>query len=286
MTERDWTKPISESQTGVAKAYSQVPLLYTGAVIIGHHIGTVGAERAQVRVASGVYIVLDGTPLLVISDHVLDVYESFIREDDRALFQFGDEQLRPLDRLISRSSKSDIATLNLSGLNPTRLSAPLSASLGLNVKSDASPPMPPLTAYAPSRWPPTDVVEQDVVFIGGFPEQTMRLTDDGWGLSHQPFTIAGAIVTSLTAYPPAFKCRYEVGEATVLFTDDRHISGQPGANVMPTDFSGMSGCPVFRDPGPNGIAMDLIGFVRSGQPTLGTLDCTAATNIHLDGKVD
>lgn len=265
----------------IGETISQVPLIYTDPVIVGHHVDAVGPEKQSVRSASGILMEIAGKVCLVVSDHVLRAYEQFAAKD-HTVFQFASCVFNPLDRLVARSAKSDIAIVGLTGLSPKREDEITDTTLGLTVSHRTIRPMPPLQVYRPSSWPPRPVAPDDVLFLSGFPEVYRTELDAGHTLSHAGLSIGGVLVTSVSEYPDAFMCQYEPAELEVA------IPPADGSEfVMPADFSGLSGCPLFRDPGPApSITFDLVGFVREGSAGWGILNCSASTNIHVDGTLE
>lgn len=138
--------------------------------------------------------------------------------------------------------------------------------------------MAPLREYRTHNWPPEPVKEGEVVFLGGFPEEMRDLLDGGRELSHRSFTITGLLIAVAFMNPDRFTCRYDKSDWETAFAPE-----DSSPLVIP-DFSGMSGCPIFRDASEN-YTFDLAGFVKEESPEYNLLEATASSNIRADGTL-
>lgn len=264
----------------IGETISQVPLLYTDPVIIGHHPDAVGQQHALVNSASGVYMRFGDRLQLAISNHVLQIYERLLKEDHRAVFQFASVTLNPHERLIGRNATTDIAMIDMTGLLPVREDGNDGASLGLTEEYKTTPLMAPLQAYRTYKWPPDPVRVGDNLFLGGFPDTMRTLSEGGRKLSHGSFTIAGIQVTGVFYDPDRFTCRYDPSQWETAFAPE------DGSDIVIPDFSGMSGCPIFRDAKDQStFTFDLVGFVIEEIRGYHLLSATSSSNIKLDGTL-
>jgi hypothetical protein len=98
---------------------------------------------------------LSGRPIALTCSHVLDAYRS-IHGNQNVIFQIGDLEFNPLERIIdeSDSSKLDLVTIDLKGLNLKELKG--TEEIGSSF-------------FTPVQWPPKSILQGEFVAFGGFP---------------------------------------------------------------------------------------------------------------------
>jgi hypothetical protein len=104
-------------------------------------------------------VMLGGKPLGITNHHVIDVFRAKSAEQ-RMTCQLGNAPIDPLARLISESSRFDLAILDLAGVEPRRIRG--------------AHPEIPCQFHVPRSWPPDPPHVGDFITFGGFPGTKRR----------------------------------------------------------------------------------------------------------------
>jgi len=162
--------------------------------------------------------------------HVLDKYRKQLSQDPNRVFQIGNVRLAPLDRLIDESKDLDLATLDLTGLEASKIMVDRE-----------------LNYFEPAHWPPNPISAGEFVALAGFPG-VWREHPGHRKVSFASFSLGATIVTDAT-------------QRTIVCSLERNYWIQSLGPPMAADLmkaGGLSGGPVFKWAG---LAADLVGII-------------------------
>lgn len=162
--------------------------------------------------------------------HVLNEYRKQLAQDPSRVFQIGNVRLAPFDRLIDESEDIDLATLDLTGLEASKIMADRE-----------------LNYFEPSRWPPNPVLAGEFVALAGFPA-VWREHPGHRKVSFVSFSLGATKVADVT-------------QRNIVCLLEREHWIQSLGPCMPADLMkspGLSGGPIFKWAG---LAADLVGFI-------------------------
>lgn len=191
--------------------------------------------------------------LAVICHHVLKRYRE-LKEDNRNLiFQIGRVQFNPIQHVISEDSERDLATLDLTPF--------VGSANGLEESS----------FIEPLSWPPSDVNENDVVCLAGFPgiwRDQLSVNE----LRFQWFSSGSAFVRSAREEQFVVSVRPEEPIVTV------------NKGLILGSLGGLSGGPVFCWRKTDSLLRaELVGFIYEYQEELDLMYVRAARVLNCDG---
>ena len=211
-------KEISAGPLG--KEMAKFPLRFAKAAFFGDR----PAKQKPQNVNHGTVTLLElnGRPIALTCSHVLDAYRR-IHAKPNVIFQIGNLKFNPLERIIdeSESSKLDIVTIDLQGLNLKELMGP--EEIGSSF-------------FTPVQWPPKSIQQGEFVAFGGFPgvwRQNVswyEMIFDSWS--------SGSTQVSLVR-EEYFVCQFE----REYWIESFNIHGHDGLDLH--KLGGLSGGPVF-----------------------------------------
>jgi len=211
----------------------------------------------QVILNSGTMCVVQTPEALlgITNNHVLEVYERHRAEKDDVFCQLGSAPFEPVDNLIARSKRWDLATF--------RLPEQARQHWGHRI----------LVAEV---WPPQPIQASDDILFGGYPE--IRRTHES-GLN--PATMSVDFV-SFRRQPhgcSAGQVSFHIDPSEMTWLPNVADPLSPGASL-----SGMSGGPCFRVLPAEG-RIELGGFIYEGNYSLGIVFARQACLISADGQI-
>ncbi|MFL6214220.1 MAG: hypothetical protein ACJ74J_10065 [Blastocatellia bacterium] len=188
----------------------------------------------------------------VTCQHVLAGYREMHKTRPDIIFQIGHAEFDPLKQLIDEDQQNDLATFNLT---------PFVQTVERMTESNFIEPL---------SWPPSEISEDDVICLAGFPgiwrEQLnlgyLRFYSFSSGASEIHAASENHIVTRIEAE----KCRVSINEGKVL--------GSLG---------GLSGGPVFCWRKSELLRAELVGFIYEYQENLDLMYIRAAKVLAQDG---
>lgn len=216
----------------LGKEMTKYPLRFATSVILGRRPSE--DECVKVKNGTATLIELQDRPIAVTCNHVMEEYWK-INTDSDVVFQIGNMEFDPSERIIGASSHLDLVSIDLSGLNLCELLG--NGDIGSLV-------------FPPVSWPPKDVCAGDYVAFGGFVGKWKEYVS--WNrISFDAFSLAGCRVASVSE--ERFVCQLE-REWWVKSSPNAH--GRDGKDLH--EFGGLSGGPVFIH---RGLYCELVGII-------------------------
>jgi hypothetical protein len=249
-------KEISAGPLG--KEMAKFPLQFAKAAFFGDR----PAKNKHQNINHGTITLLElqDRPIALTCSHVLDAYRK-IHSNPNVIFQIGNLEFNPLERIIdeSASSKFDIVTIDLQGLNHKKLFSP--EGIGSSF-------------FKPVRWPPSSVQQGEFVAFGGFPgvwRQNISWNEmvfDSWS--------SGATQVSVVR-EEYFVCHFEREYWVQSFNLDRHN----GLDLH--KLGGLSGGPVFIH---RNIYWEFIGMIYEFSEGFDLMYIRPANLVLEDGTIN
>ncbi|MBS0164456.1 S1 family peptidase [Nitrospira sp. CMX1] len=206
----------------------------------------------EMHSASGVLIKLD-RPILITAEHVIEEFLKKQTEHPSIRLQIAKGSIENVaERIIARSKKSDLVTLDLSGLDLREFAQHLSL-------------------YTPLKWPPHSVMPGLTVLIVGFPMAYRYLLPIRRAIKFDSFC-QKVQVSSVNEC--GFACAVETNSIHNLNSDD----------AWPETYGGMSGCPIFAIRG-NPSVLDLVGIVYEASDSFNIICARHANLVSPDGTL-
>lgn len=260
--ERENMTPGSSAGAALREVVLALPLYYCDPIIVGRHPDIVGETNAEIFSGSATYLELPSRKIVVTCAHVIRKFQGLHDDDNRTILQLPNRLLNGAhDRLIDIDDQSDLATLDATDIE-------------LSPRPSGPAELRPRQFYRPASWPPSAVVEGDVILSGGWPGALRHDTHGKRDIEHNPYSIAAVAVT--LAMPDRFRVRLNRNELTTAF-------GEREWDDKDYDFGGMSGAPVLRK---RPLNYELVGIISEYlAPPYDTFAVTNIDNIKSDGTL-
>lgn len=198
---------------------------------------------------------MGGGPFAITCCHVVDEFRKAVARDPRVTFQIGQYRLDPVTELVDSDRDLDLATFRL---DPEKLE-------GRAVRGGA------FAVHRAPQWPPREIVQGDVLSIGGYPGIWRQPTTANLKVDFDTFALGAVEVTSIQE--KRIVCQFE---------RDRWVQtyGSRGADL--TKMGGISGAPalVLRQ-----LHWELAGVVTDHSEEFDLLYVTLASRVSMDGKL-
>ncbi len=188
----------------------------------------------------------------VTCQHVLAGYREMHAARAGIIFQIGHTQLDPLKQLIAEDPQNDLATFNLTPFVKTE-----------NRMTEAN-------FIEPLAWPPSEISEDDILCLAGFPGIWREQLSLGY-LRFYSFSSGTNEVHAVSE--DRFVTRIEAENSRVAINDGK-VLGSLG---------GLSGGPVFCWRKSELLRAELVGFIYEYQENLDIMYIRAAKVLNQDG---
>jgi hypothetical protein len=248
----------SHRHRDLSTAYRQIPFSCCDPVVIFDQIG-----GRVLHNASGVLLTFDRERVFLVTNyHVLSVFKSAITQYRGAIFAVGDnEPFDPLSRIVDESISRDIAVVDISDLEFNRR---------LDTWSDVGP----LSAHVAQPWPPPTLQRGGSVVFGGWLER--HRSQDGKRVEFVATPFVGLRVDDVTRE-----------SAILTLQRDYYVAGDGTLDhpiLRETDFSGLSGSPVFEVVRSPIERAALIGIVKDHLPRQDVLRVALLDSLTTSGR--
>jgi hypothetical protein len=191
----------------------------------GDKIGTVTLPLGpgKIESATGCVLQLQDAYFVVTAEHVLEGYETRIKNGEELNWQVGELRFDPLSRVVWRGNAKprpkDIVFLRVSEKEANEACANRTRIIS-----------------APTEWPPPAPNVGQLVLLAGYPSQ-LREVDNG---TIRPGPLSAMLLVTRSTGDGTFKCD---SKYTDLASFDSHALP---VEDLPGDIGGVSGGPVFR----------------------------------------
>lgn len=230
------------------------PLLFAKAVLFGQRPSKIRPSK----ISSGTVSLIDlgEGPLAVTCEHVIAGYCEMKKANDNLVFQIGTVEINPLEQLIDKNARLDLATI--------RLTEP-------QIKSITSEGEIGSCVFRPKAWPPEILKEGEFVSFGGFPSRLRTVASfdeyifDSWscGASKVSSVSEGQFVS-------AFEREFWVKS----FGAAHHLN----INAL----GGLSGGPVFIN---RGLYSDFVGIVSQYHESYDAMFFSSTSSLRANGTI-
>lgn len=251
-------KKAKEISTGpLGKEMAKFPLRFAKAAFFGNR--PTKQKPQKVNQGTVTLLELNSRPIALTCSHVLDEYRK-IHGNPNVIFQIGDLEFNPLERIIdeSESSKLDIATIDLQGLNLEELIG--SEEIGSSF-------------FSPMQWPPNSIQQGEFVAMGGFPGVWRKHIS--WYETIANSWSSGATQVSLVR-EKHFVCQFE----REYWVESFNKYGHDGLNLH--ELVSLSGGPVFIH---RNIYWEFIGIIYEFSKDFDLMYIRPASLILEDGTI-
>jgi hypothetical protein len=171
-------------------------------------------QNPGINSGSGVLLKIDDDPFLVTAAHVVDHYLERLAIEPSLKLQIAKGSIAEVaQRIIAKTVKPDLVTLNMSGID---------------IKSFAEH----LEYHEPPQWPSQRVVNKTEVILSGFPMAYREVLFDYRAIKFDSFNLKAVVET------------VQEDHFTLVVDADKVKRTRPQA-LWPEAYGGISGCPVF-----------------------------------------
>lgn len=184
--------------------------------------------------------------------HVLARYRELLGTHASIIFQIGPAQFNPLQFLISEDKDRDLATFDVTSFVDKIEEGRKSSFI------------------EPPSWPPSEVLEDDVICLAGFPGIWREQLSRGH-LLFSSFCLGAAFVQSVGEERFAILVQPEEGIVTI------------NRGMILGSFGGLSGGPVFCWRKSDLLLAELVGFIYEHQETFDIMFVRMAKVLNRDG---
>ena len=251
-------KKAQEISAGpLGRELAKFPLHFAKAAFFGNR--PTKQEPHSINHGTVTLLELNGRPLALTCSHVLEAYRK-IHSNPNVIFQIGDIEFNPLERIIdeSESSELDIVTIDLQGLDLKELKG--TEEIGSSF-------------FVPVQWPPKSIKQGEFVAFGGFPgvwRQNFSCCDlifDSWS--------SGATQVSSLG-EKHFVCQFE----REFWVESFNLHGHDGLDLH--NLGGLSGGPVFIH---RNIYWEFIGIIYMFSKEFDLMYVRPASLVREDGTI-
>lgn len=197
---------------------AKFPLLFSASVVFGD-VPRKGSQ-GKINNATATLINLNSRLIAITCHHVLDEYRNILR-DGKKVFQINMCAFNPIERIIHESPKYDIVLIDLGGLDISEI---------INSEEISS------KFFVPSKWPPSDIKDDDFVAFGGFPGKWREFISFD-EIIFGTFSSGACRIASVG--DNYFVCQFE----REYWVESMKSMGYRATNLH--DIGGLSGGPVF-----------------------------------------
>lgn len=246
-------KALSAGPLG--KEMAKFPLRFAKAAFFGEK----PSKDKYIKVNNGTItlVELEGHPIGVTCFHVIDAYRQ-INDGENYVFQIGNLEFNPLERVIGESPKMDLVSIDLKGINVNELI--MREGIGSEF-------------FVPPCWPPKKIKSGDYVVFGGFPGKWRQYLS--WNeIVFDSWSSGGSKVSSVSE--KHFICQFE----REFWVESFNLHDHDGLDLH--QLGGLSGGPVFIH---RGLYWELIGIIYEFSEGFDLMYIRPADLLNYDGTI-
>lgn len=233
---------------------AKFPLLFAHAVFFGQR----PSKDHPSEISSGTISLIDlgEGPLAITCEHVIAGYCEMKKTSDNLVFQINDVEINPLEQLIDKDARLDLATIRLTDAQ---------------LKSITSAGDIGSCAFRPKAWPPETLKEGEFVSFGGFPGSLRTVASfdeyifDSW-------SCGGTRVSSVSE-----------GQFVSAFDREYWVKSFGAAHHLTLNsLGGLSGGPVFIN---RGLYSDFVGIVSQYHESYDAMFFASTSGLRANGTI-
>lgn len=233
---------------------SKFPLLFAHVVFFGQRPSK--SHPSEIRSGTISIIDLGEGPFAVTCEHVIAGYCEMKEIHNNLVFQIGNIEINPLEQLIDKNARLDLATIRLSEEQIKSITP--EGEIGSCV-------------FRPKAWPPETLKEGEFVSFGGFPGSLRTVVSfdeyifDSW-------SCGGSKVFSVSE-----------GQFVSVFERELWVKTFGAAHNLTIDsLGGLSGGPVFIN---RGLYSDFVGIVSQYHESYDAMFFSSASSLRVNGTI-
>lgn len=249
---------LTEKQKQLADEYCKFALQFAAMISFGPKGEAI--TNATLNNGTITLVRLGGRNMGITNHHVIQQYRERVIAGENLTCQVGNVTIEPLSCLVSECEKTDLAVLDLNGIDPKKIRG--------------SPTMP-CQFHEPTEWPPRIPKIGEFVIFGGFPG-TKR--EEAGRRSFVFGTFSSGSSEVISVQPDVLTCTIALEQCVIAFDyDGKGLEGLPG----------ISGAPVLvqRQLESGFFVFDLVGVVFEYSESFDALRVRPSTLIEENGAI-
>lgn len=255
MSEAEEIENAKQIAAGVlGEKLAKFPLLFAKAAFFGQ----LPSKNRPSKISNGTVSLVDlgDGPLAITCEHVIAGYTDMTKAHDNLVFQIGCVEINPLEQLIDRNARLDLATIRLTEEQ---------------VKSITSEGEIGSCVFRPKAWPPEALQKGQFVAFGGFPG-CLRTVESFDEYLFKSWSSGASQISSVSdgQFVSAFEREFWVKS----FGAERHMNIDA--------LGGLSGGPVFID---RGLYWDFVGIVSQYQESYDAMFFASTSCLRANGTI-
>ena len=255
MNEAEKTEEAKKLAAGpLGEQMAKFPLLFAQPVFFGQRPSK--NHPSEVRNGTISIVDLGEGPLAITCEHVIAGYCQMKETHDNLVFQIGNIEIDPIEQLIDKDARLDLATIRLSKEQIEFITS--KGVIGSSV-------------FRPKSWPPEIVKEGEFVSFGGFPGSLRSVVSfeeyifDSW-------SCGGEKISSVSE-----------GQFVSAFNRDYWVKSFGAAHHLTLDaLGGLSGGPAFVN---RGLYSDFVGIISQYHVNFNAMFFSSASNLRINGTI-
>lgn len=255
MTESDEIVKAKQLAAGaLGEKLGKFPLLFAKSVLFGQR----PSKSRPNQISNGTVSLVDlgDGPLAVTCEHVIAGYIEMTKAHDNLVFQIGSVEINPLEQLVDKNARLDLATIRLTDAQ---------------VKSITSEGEIGSCVFRPKTWPSEALTEGEFVAFGGFPGSLRTVAAfDEYILGS--WSSGGSQVSSVSE--GQFVSAFEREAWVKSFGAEHHLT----INAL----GGLSGGPAFIN---RGLYWDFVGIVSQYHENYDAMFFASTSSLRANGSI-
>lgn len=230
------------------------PLLFAKAAFFGQR----PSKKRPSEISSGSVSLVDlgDGPLAITCEHVIAGYIDMAKKHDNCVFQIGSVEINPLEQLVEKNARLDLATIRLTAEQAKLITT--EGEIGSCI-------------FRPTVWPPEPLQKGQFVAFGGFPG-CLRTIESFDEYIFGSWSCGASEISSVSdgQFVSAFEREYWVKS----FGSDHHMNIDA--------LGGLSGGPVFID---RGLYWDFVGIVSQYHENFDAMFFASSRALRANGTI-
>lgn len=233
---------------------AKFPLLFAHVTFFGPRPSKI--HPSEIRSGTISIVDLGAGPFAVTCEHVIAAYCNMKETHDNLVFQISNIEIDPLEQLIDKNARLDLATIHLSKEQLVSITS------GEGISS---------SVFMPKSWPPDAIKDGDFVSFGGFPGSLRSIVSFDEYI-FESWSCGGSKVSSVSE-----------GQFVSAFEREKWVKSFGAEHHLTLDaLGGLSGGPVFIN---RGLYSEFVGIVSQYHENYDAMFFSSASNLRANGTI-
>lgn len=255
MSEAEEIEDAKQLAAGVlGEKLAKFPLLFAKAAFFGQR----PSKKRPSEISNGSVSLVDlgDGPLAITCEHVIAGYIDMAKKHDNLVFQIGSVEINPLEQLVEKNARLDLATIRLTAEQVKLITS--EGEIGSCV-------------FRPKAWPPEPLQKGQFVAFGGFPGY-LRTVESFDEYIFGSWSCGASEISSVSdgQFVSAFEREYWVKS----FGAEHHMNIDA--------LGGLSGGPVFIN---RGLYWDFVGIVSQYHENFDAMFFASTMGLRANGTI-